>query len=160
MASSHPRRPPCRPAPPIPPCWREVADLEEQRAAQNRKLAALEEELARIDRISAAGAAPRPGPELELALEQVLVAYRNGVLLGGRLPVILDGVLDGLAADARDPALRVLARAADVQTVVVTDDPEVMQHLAREGGTLVRWPERMLDLTKEPDVDPAPTRSA
>jgi hypothetical protein len=35
-----------------------------------------------------------------------------------------------------------------------------MQHLSREGGTLVRWPDRIVDLTREPDLDPAPVRPA
>ena len=54
------------------------------------------------------------------------------------------------------------ARATDVQTVVVTDDPEVMQSLSREGGMLVRWPEPLVTLVEEPDMErrSAPTRRA
>jgi hypothetical protein len=140
--------------------WREVADLEEQRAAQNRKLTALEAELDRLRRIGEAEVARLAGADLTRALEAVLAAYRAGDLLGGRLPLIVEGILDGLTSEARDAGLAVFARATDVQTVVVTDDPEVMQSLAREGGTLVRWPERIVNLVEEPDLEPAPTRRA
>ena len=80
------------------------------------------------------------GAHLAVALETLVVAYRSGALLGGCLPLVVDSVLDGHDHDTRNAALGVFARATDVQTVVVTDDPEVMQSLAREGGTLVRWP--------------------
>lgn len=140
--------------------WREVADLEERRSAQNRKLAQLEAELARVDRMNEAGVARLDGTELSRALESLLAAYRAGDLLDGRLPLILDGVLDGLTADAREAAVAVFARATDVQTVVVTDDPEVMQSLSRKGGTLVRWPEPLVTISEEPERRPAPTRSA
>ena len=84
------------------------------------------------------------GADLTNALEAVFTAYRSGRLLAGRLPLIVDGVLDGLTLDARERALGVFAAPIDVQTVVVTDDPEVMQSLSREGGTLVRWPDTMV----------------
>ena len=160
VARSAPRQPVVPPWTIDPARWREVADLEEQRAAQNRKLIALEVELARLDRIGEAEVARLTGADLTRALEAVLAAYRAGDLLGGRLPLIVEGILDGLTVDARDAALAVFARATDVQTVVVTDDPEVMQSLAREGGTLVRWPERIVNLVDDPELEPAPTRSA
>jgi hypothetical protein len=141
--------------------WPEVADLEEQRAAGNRKLAQCEAELARVDAIMAAGKAPLAGADLVIAIEATVGAYRAGRLLGGYLPLVLDGVLDGLDDDVRDAALAVFARSTDVQTVVVTDDPEVMQSLSREGGTLVRWPDRIVNLVEEEaaELAPAPYRS-
>lgn len=121
---------------------REVADLEEERWALDRQLARLEAQIALVDEVTASGGA-RLGPEdFVRALECVIEAYRFGDLLAGRLPLVLDGLLDGLAAATRAAAVEVFAIAEDVQTVVVTHDPEVMQSLARAGGTLARWPEQ------------------
>ena len=100
------------------------------------------------------------GADLTNALEAVFNAYRSGRLLAGRLPLIIDGVLDGLTLDARERALGVFARAADVQIVVVTDDPEVMQSLSREGGTLVRWPDSVETIYDESERQAAPTAGA
>ena len=55
-------------------------------------------------------------------------------LLGGQLPFVLDGALDGLGAAAREAAVKVFAGADDLQTIVVSDDVEVMQSLARPGA--------------------------
>jgi hypothetical protein len=67
--------------------------------------------------------------------------YRSGALLGGTLPMVIDGVLDEIAPESREAAVRYLAGADDVQIIVVSDDPEVLQSLAYAGASLVRWPE-------------------
>ena len=159
-------RPPTASVPPAgtvdPARWREIADLEEQRSAHNRKVRELETDLARIDRMRESGAARLGGSDLVRALDFLLAAYRSGKLLDGQGPLILVAVLDGLTVADREAALNVFARASDVQTVVVTDDPEVMQSLSREGGMLVRWPEPLVTLVEEPDTErrTAPTRGA
>jgi len=70
----------------------------------------------------------------------MFVAYRAGEVLEGHLPLVLDGVLDGLAADVRDAAVLALADVDDAQVIVVTDDDTVSQRVGAAGGTIVRWP--------------------
>jgi hypothetical protein len=136
---------------------REVADLEEQKWALDRKLARLEAQLARVDEANASPVVRLSAADFIHTLESVLDAYLHGVLLAGRLPLVLDGVLDGLSAETREAAVEVFARAEAVQTVVVTHDPEVMQSLARAGGTLARWPEPAATIDKEPELESSPT---
>jgi hypothetical protein len=50
-------------------------------------------------------------------------------------------VLDGIGHDAREGVIRQFADADDIQLIVVSDDPEVLQGLAYAGAALVRWPE-------------------
>jgi hypothetical protein len=54
---------------------------------------------------------------------------------------VLDGAFDGLAPASRDAAIQVLSRNTDVQSIIVTDDLEVMGSLTAAGGTIVLWPE-------------------
>ena len=70
----------------------------------------------------------------------MLDAYRAGEVLEGHLPLVLDGVIDGLAADVRDAAVLALASVDDAQVIVVTDDDTVTQRVGAAGGTIVRWP--------------------
>ena len=44
-------------------------------------------------------------------------AYRTGEVLEGHLPLVLDGVVDGLAVDARDAAVLALAAVDDIQVI-------------------------------------------
>jgi hypothetical protein len=121
--------------------WGVVEGLEEDDARHGRILADLEAEIARLDGIYDAGI-DQIGPEdLAQVMESLLDSYRAGNLLGGRLPVVLDGAFDGLAPDSRDAAIRVLSRNADVQSIIVTDDLDVMKSLTAAGGTIVLWPE-------------------
>jgi hypothetical protein len=123
------------------PGWGAVEILEEDNARYEQKLADLETEISRLDQIYDAGIdriAPR---DLSQVMESLLDSYRAGNLLGGRLPVVLDGAFDGLAPRARDAAVLVLSRNTDVQSIVVTDDLEVMKSVTRAGGTIVLWPE-------------------
>jgi hypothetical protein len=123
------------------PGWGVVEGLEEDHARHGRILAELEAEIARLDGIYDAGI-DQIGPEdLAQVMESLLDSYRAGNLLGGRLPVVLDGAFDGLPPDSRDAAIRVLSRNADVQSIIVTDDLDVMKSLTAAGGTIVLWPE-------------------
>ena len=56
--------------------------------------------------------------------------------------MVVDGVIDGIARDPREAAARHLAGVDDIQVIVVSSDPEVLQSLANVGASLVRWPER------------------
>jgi len=67
-------------------------------------------------------------------------AYRAGEVLEGHLPLVLDGVLDGLAADSRDAAIVALAEVDDIQVIVVTDEMTVSRRVDAAGGTVVEWP--------------------
>ena len=136
---------------------REVADLEEQKWTLDRRLARLEAQLARADEANAAPVVRLSAADFILTLGSVLDGYDHGELLAGRLPLVLDGVLDGLPSETREAAVEVFARAEAVQTVVVTHDPEVMQTLARAGATLVRWPEPAPSIAGEPALAPSPT---
>jgi hypothetical protein len=111
----------------------ELAEKEqvlEELAVQNiRLVAARESDLLRL------------GPDdFVRAVGAMVDAYRAGEVLEGHLPLVLDGVLDGLAADARDAAVLALASVDDAQVIVVTADDAVMQRIAAAGGTIVRWP--------------------
>jgi hypothetical protein len=118
----------------------DVSTLEQQRFAHDRALEQLNTELGEIDAVYNADLRSLPAAEVTRAVAVLLDRYRSGYLLAGQLPLVLDGALDGLAAAAREAAIKVLAEADDLQTIVVSDDVEVMQSVARAGGTLVRWP--------------------
>ncbi|MDQ1510714.1 MAG: hypothetical protein QOG50_2558 [Actinomycetota bacterium] len=123
------------------PGWGVVETLGEELARHEQKLGDLETEISRLDQIYDAGIDRIAPDDLSQVMESLLDAYRAGNLLGGRLPVVLDGAFDGLVAQARDAAVLVLSRNTDVQSIVVTDDLEVMKSVTRAGGTIVLWPE-------------------
>ena len=121
--------------------WGVVEGLEEEQARHERMLANLEVEIGRLDQIYDADIDQITPRDLAQVIESLLDAYRRGNLLGGRLPVVLDGAFDGLVPEARDAAVLVLSRNTDVQSIVVTDDLDVMKSVTRAGGTIVLWPE-------------------
>ena len=111
------------------------------RTRHERILADLETEIGRLDQIYDADIDRIAPDDLAQVMESLLDSYRAGNLLGGRLPVVLDGAFDGLGPEARDAAMLVLGRNTDVQSIVVTDDLEVMKSVTAAGGTIVLWPE-------------------
>ena len=129
------------PTPERTPGWGVVEGLEEDHARHGRILADLETEIARLDGIYDADIDQIAPDDLAQVMESLLDAYRAGNLLGGRLPVVLDGAFDGLEPESRAAAIRVLSRNTDVQSIVVTDDLDVMKSLTAAGGTIVLWPE-------------------
>ena len=128
-------------APERSPGWGVIEGLEEEHARHERILADLEFEIGRLDQIYDADIDRIAPADVSQVMESLLDAYRAGNLLGGRLPIVLDGALDGLAPEARDAAVQVLGRNTDVQSIVVTADLEVMKSVTRAGGTIVLWPE-------------------
>ena len=120
----------------------EIAELAEQRREHEQVLAELEGELARLDHLGTVPVEHLPPDDLVAALDLVFDRYRSGALLDGRLPMVIDGVIDEIAPESRDAAVRHLAAADDIQIIVVSDDPELLQSLAYAGASLVRWPER------------------
>ena len=123
------------------PGWGVVEGLEEDHARHERILGDLEREIGRLDQIYDADIDQIAADDLAQVMESLLDSYRAGNLLGGRLPVVLDGAFDGLVPEARDAAILVLSKNADVQSIVVTDDLEVMKSVTAAGGTIVLWPE-------------------
>jgi hypothetical protein len=133
----------------------DIETLEQQRFAHDRALEQLDTDLAAIDAVYNADFRYLPAHELTRAVHVLLDLYRAGQLLEGRLPLVLDGALDGLGAPGREAAVQALAQAVDLQTIVVSDDVEVMQSVAIAGGTLVRWPQ-----LHDGDQDASKVRSA
>jgi hypothetical protein len=119
----------------------EIAELEAERRAHDRQLAEIEQEMTRFEALAALDAASLGTDDLTPAIDALFAEYRVGALLHGTLPMVIDGVLDGIGHDARERAIRQFAGADDIQIVVVSDDPEVLQGLAYAGAALVRWPE-------------------
>jgi len=117
-----------------------IAELEAERRTQDRQLAEIEQEMARLEGLGA-DVASLGADDLTPAIDALFAQYRAGVLLDGTLPLVIDGVLDGIARDAREGAIQRFAGADDIQIIVVSDDPEVLQGLACAGAALVRWPE-------------------
>jgi hypothetical protein len=101
----------------------------------------LEQELARFELLRDADLATLPPDDLAQAVHALLDAYRRGDLLAGRLPLVLDGALDGLDDGARQAALAVLAATDDVQAVVITDDPRLVEVTRGLHGVALTWPE-------------------
>jgi len=117
----------------------EIADLEAERRAHDRQLSEIEQEMARVGDLAALDVANLD--DLAPAIDALFAEYRAGALLDGVLPLVIDGVLDGIGREARDRMVQQLAGVDDVQIVVVSEDPEVLQALAYAGASLVRWPE-------------------
>jgi hypothetical protein len=95
----------------------------------------------------------RLGPDdFVRVVDAMFDAYRAGEVLEGHLPLVLDGVLDGLAADARDAAVLALAKADDLQVIVVTDEETVTRRVRDAGGTIVHWPAPESPASQSPAV--------
>ena len=119
----------------------EIRALIETRDEHAVALDALEEELARLDGLRLAELHDLVPDDLALAVGELLESYRRSDLLAGRLPLVLDGALDGIDRAAREAAVAMLASASDVQGVVVSDDPAVVDAIRDAGGVVCRWPE-------------------
>ncbi|MGQ0824313.1 MAG: hypothetical protein ACT4OX_04640 [Actinomycetota bacterium] len=104
-------------------------------------LDALELELGRLDTLRIADLHELGPDDIGLAVGALLDAYRRGDLLAGRLPLVLDGALDGIDRPARKAAVATLAAATDVQSIVVSDDPSVVDAIRDAGGVVCTWPE-------------------
>jgi hypothetical protein len=120
----------------------EINVLEQQARLHDLALADLADELERLHRAASVPVEQLPANDLVAALDAVLARYRAGALLEGRLPVVIDGVIDEIAREPREAAVRTLAGIDDIQVIVVSDDAEVLQCLANARAVLVRWPER------------------
>ena len=115
-------------------------------------LADLETEIGRLDQIyDADDRSHRPRRISPQVMESLLDSYRAGNLLGGRLPVVLDGAFDGLAPEARDAAVR-RAEPQHRRAVDRRDRrPRSDEERDPAGGTIVLWPES----GEEPALEPS-----
>ena len=118
----------------------EIEGLERQLLAKDESLRDLESEIAHVVATRDLDLL-RLGPDdFVRVIEAMFDAYRAGEVLEGHLPLVLDGVLDGLAGDSRDAGVVALAEVDDIQVIVVTDDLTVSRRVGAAGGTIVEWP--------------------
>ena len=80
----------------------EIEQLERRSRDQQQLIVAIDAELTRIDAIGDAGLIDLAADDFAHVFVLILGAYRSGYVLEGRLPIVLDGVLDDVAADARE----------------------------------------------------------
>ncbi len=118
----------------------EFQELEHQLVAKDESLGDLDAEIAHIVATRDLDLL-RLGPDdFVRVIAAMFEAYRAGEVLEGHLPLVLDGVLDGLAADSREAAVVALAEVDDIQVIVVTDEETVSRRVGAAGGTIVEWP--------------------
>jgi hypothetical protein len=119
----------------------EIETLERALAEQKQRLADVEAKMRELEAARAGSFVDLSPDAITNALQSTLAAYRAGAVLAGKVPVVFDGVLDRIRPDACDAAVQLLLAATDIQSIVVSNDPQVMQRIRDAGGTIVRWPE-------------------
>ncbi len=128
--------------PPRPPVeLARIEALERERAAQRQQMSELEAEMRELERARESDISQLSPDEFTRAIASTLDAYRAGAVLAGRVPLVLDGVLDRVSPATCDAAVGALVGAADLQAIVVSNEPQVMQRIRDAGGTIVYWPE-------------------
>jgi hypothetical protein len=119
----------------------ELQALLEERTAHDDALADLEAELEFVD-----GQRARKFDDLDVAaiaftVDALLDRYRAGHLLAGRLPLIFDGVLDEVSTAVGSAIARHLSTVPDVQVIVVTAQPHIVDSFAGAGAVTLQWPD-------------------
>jgi hypothetical protein len=122
-----------------------IEALEAERAAQRQRILELEAQMRELETIRESDLSQLSPAAFAHALASTLTAYRSGAVLAGRVPLVLDGVLDRISPDTCEAAVGALARASDLQAIVVSNEPDVMQRIRDAGGTIVHWPESESD---------------
>ena len=108
----------------------EIAELEAERRAHDRQISEIEQEMARVGDLAAFGC-PRTSTTSRPRSTLLFAEYRAGALLDGMLPLVIDGVLDGIGRDVarpHDPAARRRRRHPD------------RRRLRRSRGPAGHWP--------------------
>lgn len=118
-----------------------IETLEHELAEHQQRMAELERQMTELEAARAADLAQLSPEALTRALECTIAAYRAGNVLDGKVPLVFDGVLDRIGREACEAAVETLLRAEDLQAIVVSNDPQVVQLIHNAGGTIVRWPE-------------------
>jgi hypothetical protein len=119
----------------------QIEALERERAERQQRGDALEQQMVELEAARTADLAQLSPEALMSALQSTLAAYRAGAVLDGKVPLVFDGVLDRLRPEACAAAVDILVGADDLQAIVVSNDPQVMQRIRIAGGTIVHWPE-------------------
>jgi hypothetical protein len=118
-----------------------IEALERERTVREQRTSELEAEMRDLERARESDLSRLSPAAFMRALDSTLDAYRSGAVLAGRVPLVLDGVLDRINPETCDAAVSALAGAADLQAIVVSNEPRVMQRIRDAGGTVVVWPE-------------------
>jgi hypothetical protein len=112
----------------------EIADLQRECDELDELLDAFERELDYLDEVGTRDSATIDADARNALFDALFACYRDGDLLAGRLPMVMDGVLDGMEpADVRHVAER-LQLVDDIQVIVVTSDREVERALDQVGA--------------------------
>ena len=119
----------------------QIEVLERELVDVQRHVAELEQQMTELESARTADLGRLSPEAFASALQSTLAAYRAGTVLDGKVPLVLDGVLDRIRPDACDAAVDILLRADDLQAIVVSNEPAVVQRIGSAGGTMVRWPE-------------------
>jgi hypothetical protein len=112
------------------------AELQEH----ERVLEAIEEELDRVENVGTLHVGALEMDSLRTLLDALVDCYREGELLAGRLPLVLDGAFDDLGPERAFAVAAQLNSFDDIQTIVVTSDRDVVGALSAVGATTVTWP--------------------
>jgi len=132
---------PCEPAGPSAVELAQIEVLERELAEVQQRVDELEQQMTELESARTADLAQLSPEAFASALQSTLAAYRAGTVLDGKVPLVLDGVLDRIGPDACQAAVDILLRADDLQAIVVSNEPAVVQRIGSAGGTMVRWPE-------------------
>ena len=117
----------------------ETAALVRADAEHERALADIEREMVRCDRLANTAVFSLPPDALPFLLDGLFERYRAGDLLGGRLPLVVDGAFDDLGPRRAASVALHLGALDDIQVIVVTADRELARLLARNDATTVAW---------------------
>jgi len=119
----------------------QIEALEGALAEQQLRVGELERQMTELEAARTGDLAQLSAEAFTSAIASTLAAYRAGMVLDGKVPLVFDGVLDRIRPAACDAAVEMLLRADDLQAIVVSNDAQVVQRIRSAGGTIVLWPE-------------------
>jgi hypothetical protein len=119
----------------------ELQALLEERTQHDDALAALEAELEFVDGQRARTFEDLDTPAITFTLDRLLDDYRAGQLMAGRLPLVFDGIFDQLSAPVGSAIARHLSAVQDVQVILVTAQPHIVDSFAGVGAVTLQWPD-------------------
>lgn len=115
----------------------EIAELTRECDELDELLGAFERELEYLDHVGLRDSAGIDADARSALFDALFDSYRAGDLLAGRLPIVVDGALDGMEPSTVRHIAERLQLLNDIQVIVVTSDREVERALARVGAQLV-----------------------
>ena len=139
----------------------EIGALMKDCADHHEAMTVLERDLAYLDRVSALDLDTVEPEGLDAIVDALFGSYRDGDLMAGRLPLLLEGALDGLDSARLDALVDRLAAVDDIQVVVIAGDGRVADALDRVGAHRVAWsPPPVAVVPAVPRAEPAPATVA